>query len=286
MTPNQLDAGVWTRGATGMNTDRSVATASAVTGSADLKTQTHFSGYQVGSDLGLFNIQNTGWNLHGGITAGEYVASSGEINLPGASSTYTVPFLGLYVAATGHGFFADVLVRHDFWQGDVTASGAGLFSARMDGHANALTAELGYKYQFQNGIFVVPSLGFAYTNADFEQLTTLPGSLFSPILNVGPVVSDLGRLGATLGDTFATTYWALTPNFNLSVWHEFAGAVPSVLTNAQPGQPIFTDSVYDTRVGTFGQFGVGLTAQPMQIRIGRFLLAPIGVRAQIFMAAL
>ena len=30
----------------------------------DLKTQTRFMGYQVGSDLGMFNIQNTGWNLH------------------------------------------------------------------------------------------------------------------------------------------------------------------------------------------------------------------------------
>ena len=267
-TPNQIDGGVWTRVAAGMNTERSVATTSEVSGASDLKTRTYFSGYQVGSDLGMFNIQNTGWNLHGGITGGEYVASTGELNFGDGSSSYTVPFLGLYAAATGHGFFADVLVRHDFWQGDVTSAGAAITNARMDGNANAVTAEAGYTYRFQNGIFngvfVTPSVGFAYTNANFQQLNTLPGSLFPPTLNVGEVVSELGRLGATLGETFATTYWALTPNLNVSVWHEFAGAIPSVFTSAQPGQPIFTDNVSETRIGTFGQIGVGLTAQPIQ----------------------
>ena len=138
----------------------------------------------------------------------------------------------------------------------------------MDGHGNAVTAEAGYTYHFQNGIFngvfVTPSLGFAYTNANFQQLNLLPESPFPPTLNLGAVVSDLGRFGVTLGDTFATTYWALTPNVNVSVWHEFAGAIPSVFTSAQPGQPIFTDNVSETRIGTFGQFGVGLTAQPIQ----------------------
>jgi fibronectin-binding autotransporter adhesin len=264
-TPNQIDGGVWNRDATGMNTERSVATTSLDSGATDLKTQTRFMGYQVGSDLGMFNIQNTGWNLHGGITGGEYVASSGELNFGGSSSNYTVPFLGLYAAATGHGFFADVLLRHDFWQGNVSDSTAGLTGARMNGNGNAVTAEAGYTYRFQNGmfngVFVTPSLGFSYTNANFQQLAVLPGSTVQPTLNVGAIVSDLGRLGVTLGDTFATQYWALTPNVNLSVWHEFAGAIPSVFNYAPSN---FTDTVSQTRIGTFGQFGVGLAAQPIQ----------------------
>ena len=263
-TPNQIDGGVWNRDAAGFNNERSVSTTSQ-SGATDLKTQTRFMGYQVGSDLGMFNIQNTGWNLHGGITGGEYVASSGELNFGGSSSNYTVPFLGLYAAATGHGFFADVLLRHDFWQGNVSDSTAGLTGARMNGNGNAVTAEAGYTYHFQNGVFngvfVTPSLGFAYTNANFQQLALLPGSTVQPTLNVGAIVSDLGRLGATLGDTFATPFWALTPNVNVSVWHEFAGAIPSVFNYAPSN---FTDTVSQTRVGTFGQFGIGLIAQPIQ----------------------
>jgi len=263
-TPNQVDYGVWTREGTGMNTERSVATTSLVSGQSDLKTSTHFAGFQVGSDAGVFNIQNSGWNLHFGITGGEYVASTGEENFGGAYSNYMVPFLGLYAAATGHGFFADVLVRHDFWEGDVSAAGAGLTNARMNGDANAVTAEAGYSYHFQNGMFATPSVGFAYTNARFDQLSLVPGSAVQPTLNVGAVLSDLGRLGVTLGDTFATQYWALTPNLNLSLWHEFAGPIPSLFAYAPPGQAPLLDSVSETRIGTFGQIGVGLTAQPIQ----------------------
>ena len=146
----------------------------------------------------MFNIQNTGWNLHAGITAGEYVASSSEANFGDGNSNFTVPFLGFYAAATGHGFFADVLVRHDFWHGEVSSAGAVLANAPMDGHGNAVTAEAGYAYHFQNGIlngvFVTPSIGFAYTNANFQQLNLLPSSVAPPTLNLGAVVSDLGRL--------------------------------------------------------------------------------------------
>ena len=70
VTPNQIDAGVWTRGGSGMNTEHSVATDSLGSVPTNLTTQTHFGGAQVGSDLGVFNIQNTGWNLHGGVTGG------------------------------------------------------------------------------------------------------------------------------------------------------------------------------------------------------------------------
>ena len=259
--PAQIDAGVWTRGATGMNTEDLVVTSSG-TSPANLKTQIHFNGFQVGSDLGVLNIQNTGWNLRGGLTGGEYSASVDEANLNAANSSYFVPFLGLYAAATGHGFFADALLRHDFWQGTVTSSLADLTSARMNGDANAVTVEAGYSRDFENGLFVTPSLGFAYTNAHFDNLTLLPGSAFAPTLNVGTVISELGHVGMTLGDTVATQYWALTPTLNASVWHEFANQSPSIFTYASPGQYI-TDNVAVSHIGTFGQVGIGLTAQPV-----------------------
>jgi outer membrane autotransporter protein len=77
----------------------------------------------------------------------------------------------------GHGFFADVMVRHDFWQGAVTSLAASLTNARMNGGANALTAEAGYTFHFQNGFSATPSIGFSYTNATFDNLTLLPGRL-------------------------------------------------------------------------------------------------------------
>ena len=207
----------------------------------------------------MFNIQNSGWNLHGGVTGGLYDVSVGDASLGASSKSYNVPFLGLYAAALGHGFFADVMVRHDFWQGEVSSPAAGLTNARLNGGANALTAEAGYTYHFENGFFATPSLGFSYTNATFDNLTLLPGTLYPPSLSFGNVNSDLGRVGLTVGDTFATPYWYLTPNVTGSLWHEFAGEVPSTFAYGS-----FVDSVSVSRVGTFGQIGVGLVARPIQ----------------------
>jgi autotransporter-associated beta strand protein len=258
ITPNQVSAGVWTRGASGMDSEHTDVTDSLGSASSTLKIQTHFDGFQVGSDLGMFNIQNSGWNLHGGVTGGEYDVSVGD-NTGVASGSYAVPFLGLYAAAVGHGFFGDVMVRHDFWQGNVTSSAAGLMNSRLNGGANAVTAEAGYRYYFQNGVFATPSVGFSYTNATFDNLNLLQNTFSPPNVNFGNVRSELGRVGLTVADTFRTAYWALTPNVTGSIWHEFAGEIPTAFTYGA-----FADNVLASRVGTFGQIGVGLLAQPLQ----------------------
>jgi fibronectin-binding autotransporter adhesin len=276
-TPNQIDGGVWTRGATGMNTESSVATTSLVPNPTDLQIKSHFSGYQVGSDLGMFNIQNSGWNLHAGITGGEYVAStsgSGFVaSTPGSGfnagwSSYNVPFLGVYAAATGHGFFADAVYRHDFWQGEVFNQNAGLTNAPLSGgNGNSVTVEGGYNYRFQNGILngitVTPSVGFNYTRVTFNPLTLFPTvpTTSTAFLNLGAVESDLGRFGVAVSDTFVTPYFALSPNATASVWHEFAGPISSFVS--VPSQ-FFSQTVSETRVGTFGQFSLGVTAQPLE----------------------
>ena len=260
--PNQIDAGVWTRAASGMNTEHSVVVDNLGSDPVGLKSQTHFGGFQVGSDLGIFNVQNNGWNVHGGVTGGEYDASVGDSSLGVANSSYSVPFLGVYAAVLGHGFFGDVMFRHDFWEGRVSSPAAGLTSARLDGGANAVIAEAGYTYRFQNGFFATPSLGFSYTSASFDNLTLTPGTPFAPTLNLGPVKSELGRVGLTVGDTFATPYWTLTPNLNGSIWHEFAGETSSTLNSAAPGE-FFSDTVTESRLGTFGQIGLGVLAQPV-----------------------
>jgi hypothetical protein len=273
-TPNQIDGGVWTRGASGMNTESSVATTSIVPNPTDLQIKTHFSGFQVGSDLGIFNIQNNGWNLHAGVTGGEYVSSTsgagfitssaGSAGFNAGWSSYDVPFLGVYAAATGHGFFADAVFRHDFWEGEVMNQSAGLTNAPFNGSGNAVTVEGGYTYHFENGINVQPSIGFAYTRATFDALTLFPTvTTSSSVLNLGAIQSDLGRVGLSVSDAFVTPYFVLIPNATASVWHEFAGPIPSLFTTSAPGE-FFSQTISDTRIGTFGQFSLGVTAQPLE----------------------
>ena len=144
----------------------------------------------------------------------------------------------------------------------MSSPAAGLTGEQLNGSANAVTAEAGYTFHFQNGLFATPSLGFSYTSASFDNLTLAPGTPFAPTLNLGAVNSDLGRVLLTLGDTFATPYWTLTPNLTGSIWHEFAGGTSSTLNVAAPGE-FFTDTVTESRLGTFGQIGLGVIAQPV-----------------------
>jgi len=265
-TPNQIDGGVWVRSAAGMNDEHSTASVpGGVTNTFSLQTISHFAGVQVGSDLGVFNIQNGGWNLHAGITGGEYDAFSSESNYQDTSSEFHVPFLGGYAAVTGHNFFADVLIRHDFWQGSVSSQIGGIADAPMNGRGNAVTAETGYTFSFENGMYATPSAGFSYTQANFNSLTLLPGAsgTSTNLFNVGPVKSELGRLGLTVGDRFMLGDWSFSPGASVSVWHEFAGQIPSLFTNITTGEPVYTQSISTSRVGTFGQFGLQLSAQPV-----------------------
>ena len=53
------------------------------------------------------------------------------------------------------------------------------------------------------------------------------GNTFSNTLAVGPVVSELGRLGVSTGKVFSSGEWNLIPQAQVSLWHEFAGDIPS-----------------------------------------------------------
>ena len=300
-TANQIDGGVWTRDAFGENNEHSVArvtpTAPGCSGfgtATNLQTTSHFSGTQVGSDLGMFNINGSGWNIHAGLTGGEYWTSSSSnsfslfnpkllTQFPEfgalASSTgsvttnFSVPFLGVYGAVTGPGFlpgdgvFASVLWRHDFWSGSGTFSDtfpqnsfgfvSGSSTSSINGSGNAVTAEVGYTHPFTNGFFVTPSIGSSYTRVAFDSINL--GAPFTG--SVGPVLSELGRLGLQVGDKFVAGDWTLVPTLTGSVWHEFADPIPASL--AVPGETLANASV--SRVGTFEQISLGLTAQPTKL---------------------
>ena len=273
--PNQqanfTNFGVWTRDAAGVNIEKSAVSSSGGSDPTPLSTVSHFSGEQVGADMAVFNAGGSGWNFHAGLTGGEYDTSSESF---GSSHVgFRVPFLGVYAAVTGHGFNANILIRHDFWYGNVSDDGLALTNARMNGSGNAVTAEAGYQFSFQNGVFLKPTVGFSYNRASFDSLsggsnTQTPGMPFIPQyqLSMGPVVSELGVLSLQTGYRASAGDWALIPNLGLSVWREFAGAIPGQASsqNTSTGTP-FNFALATSRVGTFGQVGVGVAASPLKL---------------------
>jgi outer membrane autotransporter protein len=70
-------------------------------------------------------------------------------------------------------------------------------------------------------------------------------------------------MGARVGTSFNAGNLALQPFVSASVWHEFAGNVTTSFSGSdQFGIGLTTSSeLTSTRVGTFGQYGVGVTGQ-------------------------
>ena len=110
-----MNFGVWNRDAVG---DTNIASSSLVQNNAAATPQashvdTRLAGFQYGLDAGLFNINNSGFNTHLGVTVGDVFTSSTDHANPGVTSSAEIPFVGAYGALTGKGFAGIVGVRYD-----------------------------------------------------------------------------------------------------------------------------------------------------------------------------
>ena len=120
--PDQPGGGVWARGvggqanisstsnSVGVSTQGGAVINTATTNCNNQQRQT-FAGAQVGTDIARLNY--AGWNLHLGTTAG-YLSSRTTDNA-GFGNDFEVPFWGTYFVATKGRFFADLMVRQEFY---------------------------------------------------------------------------------------------------------------------------------------------------------------------------
>ena len=277
---NQLGGGVWIRGVGGQNTISSTGTATStvastpgpVSFSSNSQERINFGGFQAGADLGRFNLGASGLNIIVGVTGGLLDATANELT---GSGTYIfdVPFVGGYVAATWGNFFADVLVREDFYGESMTSANFGLSNAGVRGNAVNVTSSAGYRYDIGSW-FVEPSVGFIWSHLDLDPIGVPGGgnsngnpntALVPPgAFTVNPVDSMIGRAGVRVGTSVTAGNIGFQPFVAASVWDEFASNTTSTFsTVACPcgaGTPVSLN-ISTTRVGTFGQFGLGTAAQ-------------------------
>jgi autotransporter-associated beta strand protein len=265
--PNTISSGLWARGSGGNFTVRGTSTAVFGPGTSvpqAVKVENSFAGMQVGIDTGVFNIDNTGWNLHLGITGGSVFADGTQKIGSQTTGVFDVPFIGVYSALTNGPFFSDLSYRHDFFNAKISNQLAGLNGANLKIESNAVAGSAGYRFDFESLMgtelpyFIEPSGSMSYTNTSVGSLPVTGG-----VLQFRDIDSILGRFGLRFGTAFqATESLALQPFVTGSVWHEFAGNTVSrfvsanIVADPNAFVPIITD-----RVGTFGQVGVGVSAQ-------------------------
>ena len=298
--PGQEGGGVWGRAIGGDIKTRTTSTTTNVmigatpqagTITCNNQTSLTFAGVQVGTDIATLNYGG-GWNLHFGATAGYLGAKTRDTSSPGplnpAGGTLTdqlqVPFAGLYAVATKGGLFIDGQIRTDYFQNSVNdPTVAGAFDQKLDARGLTFTSNIGYNHALQNNWFIEPSAGIVVSRVKVDPFNvtgavTLPAAFtpnvtFPGTLRVNDINSTLGRLSLRGGTTLVSGNMIWQPFAIGSIYHEFENSVNSSFDSAPfnntiavvaPGFgaiPRLTGNVSSTTLGTYGQIGVGVSAQ-------------------------
>ncbi|MDD1516378.1 MULTISPECIES: autotransporter domain-containing protein [Bradyrhizobium] len=277
--PEQPGGGIWIRGVGGEVTNKFTSTSTGtvnagifnpVLGAASNfncagSVHQSFGGVQVGQDISRLNWR--GWNVHVGTTAG-YLSSKATDNA-GGSTNFEVPFLGAYVVATYGRFFADVMVREEFYRADLTNVGVGLFNQQIGARGTSVSASVGYNFALANNWFIEPSAGFTWSRTNVDDYTLSGGAVSQGIVSTvttSPIESKIGRLTLRGGTTITSGNLILQPFASVSVFHEFAGDVTSSVNSLNASVfgviPIaISQNTSTSRVGTYGQYSLGVAGQ-------------------------
>jgi outer membrane autotransporter protein len=275
--PDQPGGGVWARGvggqanlsstssSVGISTQGGAVINTANTNCNNQQRQT-FAGAQVGADIARLNY--AGWNLHLGTTAG-YLGSRTTDNA-GFGNDFEVPFWGTYFVATKGRFFADVMVRQEFYNINLNNPTLAFSNQPVGAHGWSISASTGYNFDLGQGWFVEPSAGFIYSKTSVDAFTApgVAGAGFTGITGViqtNDVTSQIGRASLRVGKAIATPDVIWQPFASASVFHEFAGDVRSNYTSLNGvvlGAPFtYSQTTTTSRVGTYGQYSLGLAGQ-------------------------
>ncbi|MBN8919587.1 MAG: autotransporter outer membrane beta-barrel domain-containing protein [Rhizobiales bacterium] len=263
-----MGGGIWVRGVGGrLDTDaRATVSTTGPVGAPfngitlDANTRSTFGGFQVGADSGALNIWNSGWNMHFGLTAGYLSSEIRDRNGPGGMN-FEIPFIGAYAAFVhSSGFFADVMVRGDFYTMNATNPLVGIVDRSFDGKGISVTSSAGYRFDLPNGFFIEPSAGLILSQVRVDNLVVDgPGPFGVPpgTVSFNTVKSLLGRAGARIGTTWTSGSLVISPFLAASVWHEFEDANQSTYVC---NGCAFSMDVATSRIGTYGQYSAGASA--------------------------
>ena len=284
-TPNQPGGGVWARAiggevtlkttsnssSTNVRNDTNAVVNTSTTACANSQRDS-FAGVQVGADIARLNW--SGWNVHLGTTAG-YLGSKSNDSF-GFNNTLQVPFFGTYLVATKGRFFADLMVRQEFYNLNLNNTALTYYNQPVSAHGFSISTSAGYNFDVGNNWFIEPSAGFVYSKTSVDDFTN-PGTALLSIpgtISTNDVISEIGRASVRVGKTIVSPNVIWQPFASASVFHEFAGDVVTNYTSLPNGAFLtggvfgaglvpqtFTQQTRTSRVGTYGQYSLGVAGQ-------------------------
>ena len=165
-------------------------------------------------------------------------------------------------------------MRYDFYQNTINDLANGIQNQQFDARGWAFSSNVGYNHGFGNGWFIEPSAGIIVSNVEVDPLN-VSGTLvllnnpgFAPpgTLQVDDIKSTLGRLSLRTGTTIVSDRIVWQPFATASVYHEFENSSTASYRGdpaslALLGLPSIDAALSTDRVGTYGQFGLGVAGQ-------------------------
>ena len=163
------------------------------------------------------------------------------------------------------------MVRGEFYNISQTDFSVGAFGQRFDAHGVSVSTSAGYNFPLPNNWFIEPSGGFIWSKTNVDPFNLSGGAAIGGLglvstVTTAPIYSEIGRLSLRAGTTLTSDNMIWQPFASASVFSEFAGNVTSTLA-ANFGSPAAfaqltqSSSNSTTRVGTYGQYSIGLAAQ-------------------------
>ncbi|WP_181011686.1 autotransporter-associated beta strand repeat-containing protein [Bosea psychrotolerans] len=265
--PNTFSLGTWGRARGGhfdITSNSTVGSLGGVSRSFRSVNEAGFSGFQLGIDAGLYNINGTGWTANLGIHGGKVDA---KVTTPDTRLEVEQPFYGLYGAVrSGSGFAFDVLVRRDNFDLKLNSASAGITNAKFKADGWSGLASMSQRFNITDSIYIDPSIALLYSRAEVDSLRTLQANV-----SWQPIESVTGRFGVQLGTFIQPTETiVLAPYIAASVWREFAGKSKASGEIGGLSFPTTTD-----RVGTYGQFSAGLAVSSTTPGLSGFVRADL-----------
>jgi opacity protein-like surface antigen len=280
--PDQQGGGVWARGVGGHFSNETTTVAGNINldgvrgGNITCNTRTRedFAGVQVGADVARLNVN--GWNLHAGLTSGYLGSSSQDATPAGLNPTASfrnslqIPFIGVYGAASFGNWLFDGQVRGDFYQNEASDAFQGLGAQHFGARGLSMTGNVAWRQDLGRQWFVEPSAGLVWSRTHVDPLNypgtvvTKAGAVPPWVLTVNDIDSTLGRFSVRAGTTIRSGNWVVQPFASAGVFHDFQRGATATLTSNFPavGQSeTYSSTISTAGVGTYGQFGLGVSAQ-------------------------
>jgi outer membrane autotransporter protein len=249
-------------------TTETTSTGGGAFSSADTRFQTSLGGVQFGLDGGLYNINASGMNVHLGITGGSawgYSSENGssDPNAPlNVSGSATMPFYGVYAAATGQGFSGTVQWRHNTFDMQLNNPDLGLHNSSLNANGNTFSAEAAYAIPLPYNFFLTPSAAVFVSNTGINNLYASPLAAPNTWFTFDNLNNTLLRVGGRLGMNYTFNDNLLVqPYLSGNFWHEFDGSTTTNFYQVSTAGLSTLPGIYSNGVGTFGQFAIGFSTQ-------------------------